>query len=151
MVHRLEKNLKWSAVSVYKRVWEHVSCDIRCFHFLQNAEQHLPVSLRGCLRTWSCPKTSWSSSNRYWTHSTGNTHSLMLSAVCCMHFSCRVVKWYFDSVYTEPEWAKQHRAHRQHPHYGLLAFLHTYGGPLALWGKQCYVCAALLFVHTHTS
>lgn len=55
----------WWVYMCQCEVWEQISCDTGGFDFLQNVEQHLPVSLRGCSRTWNCPKTSWSSSNRY--------------------------------------------------------------------------------------
>lgn len=39
-------------------------------------------------------------------------------------------------VYAEPEWANQHRTYCQHPHHGILAFIHTHGGAPAHWGKH---------------
>lgn len=57
---------------------------------------------------------------------------------------------YLCSVYTEPEWSKQHRTYCQHPHYGLLAFIHTHGGPFAHRGKYFYAWV-LIFVHQRIS
>lgn len=42
-------------------------------------------------------------------------------------------------VYAEPEWAKQHRTYCQHPHHGLLAFIHPHGGPPAHRGRHTEV------------
>lgn len=43
---------------------EHARPCVTLVIFLQNAEQHSPASWRACSKTWSCPKTSWCSSNR---------------------------------------------------------------------------------------
>lgn len=58
---------------------------------------------------------------------------------------------YLCSVYTEPERSKQHRTYCQHPHYGLLAFIHTHGGPFTHRGKHPSISKDIIRLYNHTT